>query len=101
MSRLTFARNPSGDFDFSESKCARINAALADKCGQREPRIPVTLKRAADSTFVKRCHLRADRMGVAFHVAASFEVRECPELAKFTRGIAVPDGEDADVGITE
>lgn len=93
--RIRFARNSSGDFDFSESRLARFNATLRPRVGQAGPLLPVTFMNAACGELIRAAHRLADTRNVGFLEAAGRVVRERPELFWLTRGQAVNDGDAA------
>jgi len=100
--RLRFTRNSVGDFDFSESKLTRLNAALRSRVGQQGPMLPETIMQAASAELVRAVHRMADQRKSTFGEAATRVVRERPELFWLTRGISVNDGDgSADVEVGE
>jgi len=98
MSKLTFSRNASGDFDLGEAKLATLNAALFERAA--EPRLPVTLMSAASRELISAVHRTADSRRITFAQAASVVVRERPQLFKLTRCANTHD-DAGDVDISE
>lgn len=100
MSKINFARNGNGTFDFSEARVARLMTALEDRTTEQGPRVPATLMSAACTDLVRNAHEVADRREIPFHDAMRRVVRERPSLFKLTRGVAVNDGDPtADVEV--
>ncbi len=98
MTKLTFARNASGEFEFSESKLAKLNAVLYEHAS--EPRLPISLMNAAARELVCAVNRTADARRISFSQAASSVVRERPQLFKLTRCATVHD-DAGDVEIIE
>lgn len=93
MSKLNFARNGNGSFDFTEARVARLMTALEDRITEQGPRIPAVLMSAACADLVRNAHEVADRREIPFYEAMRRVVRERPALFKMTRGITVGDGD--------
>ncbi len=91
--KLTFARNAAGEFNFSEPRLAKLNAALRERA--IEPKIPRSLMFAASRLLITEAHRAADTRGVPYAVAMARVVAERPELLALTRGQQVADADPA------
>jgi hypothetical protein len=100
MSKLRFTREPSGSFNFAESRLASINAALAERSGQQGALLPESLMQAASAELIRAVHKAADARGCTFDAAAKRVVTERPQLFSLTRHLTTTDADpQADVEI--
>jgi hypothetical protein len=101
MSKLRFARDSDGDFNFAEARLSRFVEALRPRTGQAGPMVPQTLMEAASRELVQSVNRIADQRRIEFAQAAAVAVKERPSLFWLTRGVCVPDHDpSADVEVS-